>query len=129
MGSTSSMTVGCNPWIFFVLLKHVGRSLRLFSSRTKRTNLPIQFKRMIDRHKCKFYDSLDQWWYQADSVMKHVSATTMDSTNGDAQDNCDDTNQDISQDTQIECNSQLEPSSTSKKNSRPSFTLLWEDGR
>jgi len=69
-----------------------------------------------DKHEFKFYDYFYQWWHQASSVMKHVNVTTMDSTNGDAQDNCDYTNQDISQDIQIECNSQSEPSSYSKKN-------------
>jgi len=27
-----------------------------------------------DKYECKFYDSLDQWWHLAGSVMKHVSA-------------------------------------------------------
>ena len=78
-----------------------------------------------DRHECKFYDSLDQWWHQAGSVMKHVSATTMNSTNSDAQDNCDDANQDISQDIQIERNSQSEPPSASKKNKFQDQTLFY----
>ena len=34
-----------------------------------------------DWHECKFYDSIVHWWHKADhSVMKHVSATTMDNT-------------------------------------------------
>jgi hypothetical protein len=43
-----------------------------------------------DRHKYKFYNSLDQWWHHAGFVMKRVSATTMDSTSGCGQDNCED---------------------------------------
>ena len=37
-----------------------------------------------NKHECKFYDSLDQWWHQAGSVLKHISATT-DNANVDAQ--------------------------------------------
>ena len=38
-----------------------------------------------NKHECKFYDPLDQWWHQAGSVLKHVSATTMDNANVDVQ--------------------------------------------
>ena len=31
-----------------------------------------------NRQKNKFYDALDQWYYQAGQVFKHVSATTND---------------------------------------------------
>ena len=48
--------------------------------------------------------------------MKHVSTTTMNNTNGDAHDNCDNVNQDISQDIQIERSFQSEPSSASENN-------------
>ena len=78
-----------------------------------------------NRHECKFYDSLDQWWHQAGSVIKHMSATTMNSTNSDAQDNYDDANQDISQDIQIECSSQSEPPSVSNKNKFQDQTLFY----
>ena len=94
MGSTLNMNVSYNLWIFFILLKHVARNLRLFLSRTKKINSPIQFQKIIGIN--KFYDYLDQWWHQAGSVMKHASATTMDSTNGNAENNCDDINQYIS---------------------------------
>jgi hypothetical protein len=30
-------------------------------------------------HECKFYDSIDKWWHQIGTVMKHVSASTNDS--------------------------------------------------
>lgn len=30
------------------------------------------------RHECKFYDSIDQWWHQTGTVMKHVSASAND---------------------------------------------------
>ena len=51
--------------------------------------------------------------------------TTMDSTNGDAQDNCDDANQDIFEDIQIKHNSQSKPSSASKKNKFQNQTLFY----
>jgi hypothetical protein len=43
-----------------------------------------------DRRECRSYNFLDQWWHQASSVIKHVSATTEDSMSGGAQDNCAD---------------------------------------
>lgn len=64
----------------------------------------------------KFCDSLDQWWHQDRSAMKHVSATTTNSTNGGAQDNCEDTRQVVSQDVHVEQISQSKPSSTLMKN-------------
>lgn len=30
------------------------------------------------RHDCKFYDSIDQWWYQTEIVMKHLYAYAND---------------------------------------------------
>ena len=33
-----------------------------------------------DRHECMFYDSGNHCWHHFGSVMKHVSATTMDNT-------------------------------------------------
>jgi hypothetical protein len=53
--------------------------------------------------------------HQAGSVMKHVSATTMDSTSGGGQDNCEDATQDVSKDVQLGRVSQSELSLASKK--------------
>lgn len=33
-------------------------------------------------HECKFYDSIDQWWHQTGTVMKHVSASANDNNFG-----------------------------------------------
>lgn len=63
------------------------------------------------RHECKFYDSIDHWWHQAGSVMKHVSATTMESTSVGLQENS--ANEDVLQQVST---IQPEPSSASKKN-------------
>ena len=59
MGSILSTNVGYNPWIFFILLKHVERSLRFFFKSYKKDKIAnLDLKN--DRHECKFYDSLDQ---------------------------------------------------------------------
>ena len=34
------------------------------------------------RHECKFYDSIDQWCHQTDTVMKHMSASENDNNFG-----------------------------------------------
>ena len=40
-----------------------------------------------DRHECKFFYSIDHWWYHVGSVMKHVGAITMDITSVGGQKN------------------------------------------
>jgi hypothetical protein len=66
-----------------------------------------------DRHECKFYDSIDHWWHQAGSVMKHVSTTTMDNITVGGQENSANANDDVLQPVST---LQSEPSSASKKN-------------
>jgi len=31
-----------------------------------------------ERHECKFYESIDQWWHQVDIIMKHVTTFAND---------------------------------------------------
>jgi hypothetical protein len=73
-----------------------------------------------DRHECKFYDLIDHWWHQASSVMKHVSAATMDNTSVGGQENLTNANDDVLQPVSI---FQSEPSYASKKNKFQDQTL------
>ena len=66
-------------------------------------------------HECKFYDSLDQWWHQARSVLKHVSATTTDNANVDAQNDDEEVGYDASENLSHEGACQSKPSQPPKK--------------
>lgn len=79
-----------------VQLKYVRR--RLFSYKTYKL---ANFIPWNGRHEYKIYDSLDKWWYQTGSVMKHVSTTTTNCTNGGAQNNCEDVSQNVSHDVHV----------------------------
>ena len=72
-----------------------------------------------NRHECKFYDSLDQWWHQARSVLKHVNATTMDNANVDAQNDEEEVGCDASENLSHEDACQSKPSPPPKKKEIP----------
>ena len=68
--------LGIDPWI-----EQINRSMQ-----EKNNTLFKQYK--VDKmannvsgeghHECKFYGSIDQWWHQTSTMMKHVSASTND---------------------------------------------------
>ena len=70
-----------------------------------------------NRHECKFYDSLDQWWYQVGFVLKHVSATTTNNANVDAQNDEEEVGCDASKNLSHEgaCQSKHSPPPKKKK--------------
>ena len=63
-----------------------------------------------NRHECKFYDSLDQWWHQTRSVLKHVTGTTTDNANVDAQNDEEEVGCDASENLSHEGACQSKPS-------------------
>ena len=72
-----------------------------------------------NKHECKFYDSLDQWWHQVGSVLKHVNATTMDNANVDVQNDDEEVGCDASENLSHEGACQFKPSSPPKNKEIP----------
>ena len=76
-----------------------------------------------DRHECKFYDSIDYWWHQVGSVMKQVSATTMDNISVGGQENLANVNDNVLQPVNLSIRTII----CLKKEQvlGPNFALLW----
>ena len=120
MGLTSNTDVNGNSKIF-THGRGMSKEIQDGFKQYKEDNLANLISRN-DRHECKFHDSIDYWWHQAGSILKHGSAITMDNTSVGGQENSANANDNVSQPVRI---FQSKPSSTSKNNKFQDQTLYY----